>query len=326
VIIPAFAYAALAEVLLLLKLVPVFVDVDEQTFCMDPLQIESVITNRTKAIAPVHLFGAVSDMGPIIQIARKYNLFVVEDAAQAIGAQYCGNNLHGFGGCLGDLGTTSFFPSKNLGCYGDGGAVFTNNDDLALKVRRLANHGQSKKYFHEAVGINSRLDTIQAEILRFKLPFLTEFNQKRLDIAKTYIDAFLEITDLQLPIIPVHSTHVFHQFTMRIVRNSSQEFGNVNQQSVDSLMESEVNDFKWMKEHSRYRDEFRDYLTSKGIPSMVYYPLPLHQQKAYSQLISIPISERICNEVVSLPICPELTPESQEYIINAVKEFFKNKS
>ncbi len=317
VIIPAFAYAALAEVLLLLNLVPVFVDVDEQNYCIDVRLIESKITPKTRAIAAVHLFGTVSDMYEIQQLAKKYNLFVVEDAAQAIGAEYSSCDMQGFAGCLGDVGTTSFFPSKNLGCYGDGGAVFTNHDGLAQKVRQIANHGQSKKYFHEFLGINSRLDTIQAEILRVKLPYLVEFNQRRLSLAQRYIESFSNIRQLVLPVIPEYSTHIFHQFTMRILDKHG-----LSMQS-NAQLQYEKN---YSEGNQNLRDEFRDYLTSKGISSMVYYPLPLHQQKAYSRLVTIPISERICNEVVSLPICPELTPESQDYIINTVQEFFIQKS
>ena len=293
VILPAFTYAALPEVLLLLNLKPVYVDVDASSYCLDVNQIEQKITNKTKAIAPVHLFGTVAGMETINRIAKKYDLFVVEDAAQAIGAQYCSGNTFGFAGCLGDVGTTSFFPSKNLGCYGDGGAVFTNNDLIAEKVRKLANHGQSKKYYHEWVGVNSRLDTIQAEILRVKLPKLIEFNILRNKIAQNYLSGLANIEELILPSKSNQSTHVYHQFTMRIV------------------------------EGARVREQFRNYLTSKGIPSMVYYPLPLHKQTAYFQEVFLPVSEKLCEEAISLPICPELTPENQDYIISTIKEYFK---
>lgn len=293
VIIPSFAYAALPEVLLLLNLKPVYVDVDPSSFCLDVSQIEQKITNRTKVIAVVHLFGGVAEMEVINQIAKKYGLFIVEDTAQAIGAQYCGSTTFGFAGSLGDIGTTSFFPSKNLGCYGDGGAVFTNNDVLAEKIRKLANHGQSKKYYHELVGVNSRLDTIQAEILRVKLPKLIEFNNLRNTAAQNYLNELADVEELILPTISSHSTHVFHQFTIRV--NSK----------------------------SKTRDQFRNYLTSMGIPSMVYYPLPLHKQIAYFQEVSMPVSEKLCEEVISLPICPELTIEIQGYIIKNIKEYFK---
>lgn len=292
VIIPTFAYAALPEVLLLLNLKPIFVDVDASSYCIDVSQIEQKITKKTKAIAPVHLFGGVAEMEAINRIAKKYGLYVVEDAAQAIGAQYCSGTTFGFAGCLGDIGTTSFFPSKNLGCYGDGGAVFTNSDLLAEKVRKLANHGQSKKYYHELVGVNSRLDTIQAEILRVKLPKLVEFNNLRSKIAQNYLNGLADTKELILPLKSTQSTHVYHQFTMRIVDGAG------------------------------VREQFRNYLTSKGIPSMVYYPLPLHKQTAYSQKVYMPISEKLCEEVISLPICPELTPENQHYIIRTIKEYF----
>jgi dTDP-4-amino-4,6-dideoxygalactose transaminase len=292
VIIPSFAYAALPEVLLLLNLKPVFVDVTAATFCLDVTQIEQKITKRTKAIAPVHLFGGVAEMDSISQIAKKYGLFVVEDAAQSIGAQFCSGATFGFAGCLGDIGTTSFFPSKNLGCYGDGGAVFTNSDFLAEKVRKLANHGQSRKYFHDIIGVNSRLDTVQAEILRVKLSKLVEYNQIRNDLAQKYLSGLSGIEELILPSKSTQSTHVFHQFTLRIMGQT------------------------------KSREQFRNFLTTHGIPSMVYYPLPLYKQTAYLQDIYHPVSEQLCEEVVSLPICPELTHENQEYIINNIRQYF----
>jgi dTDP-4-amino-4,6-dideoxygalactose transaminase len=301
VIIPAFAYAALPEVLILLKLVPVFVDVRSDDFCIDPSQIEEKISYKTKAIAPVHLFGTVANMALINQLAKKYKLFVVEDAAQSIGAQYCSDELFGSAGCIGDIGTTSFFPSKNLGCYGDGGAIFTNDDGLAARIRKISNHGQSEKYYHDIIGVNSRLDTIQAEILQVKLPHLTEYNLSRKQIALRYISELSCIQEIELPRISSDSTHVFHQFTIRLIAN-------VGTTSI---------------EKSSPRDKFINYLTSKGIPSMVYYPLPLHQQKAYFTNIQLPVSEALCNQVVSLPICPELTPEYQKYIIDSIKEYFR---
>ncbi len=301
VFVPSFAYAALPEVLHLLKLVPVFVDVNMSDYCIDVASIEAKISPKTKAIAPVHLFGTVANMAIINQLAKKHNLFVVEDAAQSIGAQYCSENVFGSAGCIGDIGTTSFFPSKNLGCYGDGGAVFTNNDDLASKIRKIANHGQSEKYHHDVIGINSRLDTIQAEILRVKLPYLTDYNLSRKRVALRYMSELSGIQEITLPNISNDSTHVFHQFTIRLVANDGIK-------SIEKVSQ---------------RDKFRDYLTTKGIPSMVYYPLPLHQQKAYFTDAQLPVSESLCNEVVSLPICPELTPESQDYIIDSIKEYFR---
>ncbi len=300
VIIPSFAYAALPEVLILLKLVPVFVDVRSNDFCIDTSQIEEKISPKTRAIAPVHLFGTVANMAMINQLAKKHNLFVVEDAAQSIGAQYCSDDSFGSAGCIGNIGTTSFFPSKNLGCYGDGGAIFTNDDGLAARIRKISNHGQSEKYYHDIIGVNSRLDTIQAEILRVKLPHLTEYNSARKQIALRYTSELSGIQEIELPRISSDSTHVFHQFTIRLIANDGTK-------SIEQLSP---------------RDKFRNYLTSKDIPSMVYYPLPLHQQKAYFANIQLPVSEALCNEVVSLPICPELTPEYQKYIIDSIKEYF----
>ncbi len=291
VIIPSFAYAALPEVLLLLGIKPVYVEVNPITFLMDYTALESLITPNTKAIAPVHLFGCAAPMKQILQIARKHNLFVVEDGAQSLGAQYCSDEIEGFASCLADIGTTSFFPSKNLGCYGDGGAVFTNNDEWATTLRMLANHGQIKKYHHQIIGLNSRLDTLQAAILNVKLPHLKEFNLKRLNRAQRYNEAFENLSQLITPVLTDDSSHVFHQYTLKL-------------NGVD-------------------REDFKQYLESKGIPTMVYYPIPLHKQNAYANGQSLPISEALAEKVISLPICPELDNEQQDYIIEHVKTFFK---
>jgi len=293
VIIPTYTYAALAEVLHLLGLTPVFVDVIKDGFLMDVSQITSLITLKTKAIAPVHLFGECADLLEIIKIAKQHSLFVIEDTAQAIGSVFCAEGLSGFAGTLGDIGTTSFFPSKNLGCYGDGGAIFTNNDHLANKMRMIANHGQSKKYIHDIVGINSRLDTLQASILMVKLNHLKSFTSHRQKLAQTYIDALGKLDGVFVPQKSEYSTHVYHQFSILM---------------TDKAM----------------RDSLKLHLEKNGVHSAVYYSLPLHMQLAYRTNDSLPLSEAICNRVLSLPICPELTNENQDRIINLIIEFTQN--
>jgi UDP-2-acetamido-2-deoxy-ribo-hexuluronate aminotransferase len=303
VILPSFAYAALAEVILLLGLSPVFVEVNPSTYLIQESAIEAAITTKTRVIAPVHLFGCMANMDAIMDIAHRYNLYVVEDAAQAIGSYYSGVSVRGFAGTLGTVGTTSFFPSKNLGCFGDGGAVFCSNLELATRIRQLANHGQSTKYIHDIVGINSRLDTLQAAVLRVKLGHLDDFHAKRLTIAQRYVDGLQPLQDqglLQLPCFSginshhseLNSTHVFHQFTLRIIAHEK-------------------------------RDAFRQFMSDRGIATMVYYPLPLHRQNAYFQKVALPVTEELCSQVVSLPICPELRVEAQQEIILNVKEFFQ---
>jgi len=294
VITPSFSYAALAEVIHLLRLKPVFIDINENSFLIDVSQIEQAITSKTKAIAPVHLFGQVANMETILEIAKKHKLYVVEDNAQAIGAEYCSSGVSGFGGTLGHIGTTSFFPSKNLGCYGDGGAVFTNDDQLALKIRMMANHGQGEKYKHEVIGINSRLDAIQAAILAVKLPHLKSFTNSRQEVADRYTQRFGSVTLFNVPQKEIHSTHVFNQYTIT---------------------------FKTKED----RDFLKDKLSENGIPSMLYYPIPLHKQVAYSKNVSLPISENMCDRVLSLPICPELSIDNQEYIINTILKLVENK-
>ena len=294
VILPAFTYAALAEVVMLLDLKPVFVDVDIHTYLIDIDLIEAAITSNTRAIAVVHLFGQMANMDAVMGIAKKHHLFVVEDAAQAIGSYYNGDVVRGFAGTIGDAGTTSFFPSKNLGCYGDGGAVFTKNKDLAKKISSLANHGQNTKYYHEWVGINSRLDTLQAAILRVKLQHLQTFTETRQSRANDYrqgLQILVEAGHIILPELAVNSTHVYHQFTLRLVV-------------------------------SEKREALRKFLLDNGIPSMVYYPLPLHHQNAYRQEVELPVSEGLCESVLSLPICPELSIENQQKIIDKMQLFF----
>ncbi len=292
VITPAFSYAALAEVLLLLELKPVFVEVDPATFLMDVSLVEALITENTRAIAPVHLYGQMVSMEPLLALAKKHNLYVVEDAAQAIGSQYCTPGEHGFAGTMGHIGTTSFFPSKNLGCFGDGGAIFTNDDELAQRLRSMANHGQTTKYQHDIIGLNSRLDTLQAAVLMAKLPHLLDFEKARRAVAAKYDAALTSLDGLTIPVRTVDSSHVFHQYTITC-------------------------------ESSAMRDALKSYLSDQGIPSMIYYPRPLFLQTAYKQVVSLPISEDLCNRVLSLPICPELDIEQQNYIILNIQNFIQ---
>ena len=292
VITPAFSYAALAEVLLLLELKPVFVEVDPATFLMDVSLVEAMITENTRAIAPVHLYGQMVSMEPLLALAKKHNLYVVEDAAQAIGSQYCTPGEHGFAGTMGHIGTTSFFPSKNLGCFGDGGAIFTNDDDLAQRLRSMANHGQTVKYQHDILGLNSRLDTLQAAVLMAKLPHLHDFEKSRRAVAARYDEALGSLDGLEIPVRTVDSSHVFHQYTITC-------------------------------KTAAMRDALKMYLAEHEIPSMIYYPRPLFLQTAYKQVVSMPISEDLCNRVLSLPICPELDVEQQEYIINNIRNFIQ---
>lgn len=292
VITPAFSYAALAEVLLLLELKPVFVEVDPATFLMDVSLVEAMITENTRAIAPVHLYGQMVSMEPLLALAKKHNLYVVEDAAQAIGSQYCTPGEHGFAGTMGHIGTTSFFPSKNLGCFGDGGAIFTNDDDLAQQLRSMANHGQTVKYQHDILGLNSRLDTLQAAVLMAKLPHLHDFEKSRRAVAARYDEALGSLDGLEIPARTVDSSHVFHQYTITC-------------------------------KTAAMRDGLKMYLAEHEIPSMIYYPRPLFLQTAYKQVVSMPISEDLCNRVLSLPICPELDVEQQNYIILNIQNFIQ---
>lgn len=295
VICPSFTYVATAEVIGLLGLIPVMVEVDEKTFNITAEIIEKAITPKTKAIVPVHLYGQSCDMEPIMKLAEKYNLFVIEDNAQAIGATYTFSDGHtAKTGTIGHIGSTSFFPSKNLGCYGDGGALMTNDDELAKKMRMIANHGQEKKYYHKVLGCNSRLDTIQAAILNIKLKHLDTYGQARNLMASYYDTAFANIEVLQVPVRQLNSTHVFHQYTMKIKNGK--------------------------------RDELQKFLSEKGIPSMIYYPLPLYKQEAFQQFVDsnfkLSITESLCDEVISLPIHTEMELESMEYVCNQVKLFF----
>lgn len=287
VITPTFTFIATAEVVALLGLTPVVVDVDWETMNMSAEAVRRAITPKTKAIAPVHLFGQCANMQEIMEIAREHHLYVVEDACQAIGAEYTfADGTTKQAGTIGDIGCTSFFPSKNLGCYGDGGAIFTNNDELAARMRAIANHGMVVRYHHDMIGVNSRLDSIQAAVLDAKLPHLDEYIAARRRAAAYYDRALDGNEHILLPGHETHSTHVYHQYTVRL-------------QGVD-------------------RDAVREGLQAKGIPAMIYYPVPLHLQKAYQdpryQAGDFPVAERLADCVLSLPIHTELDEEQLEYI------------
>ncbi len=289
IIVPAYAYAAAIEVVLLLGLIPIMVDVDPNTFNINTDLIEDKITNKTKAIIPVDLFGQSANMEEILRIANQYNLFVVEDNAQSLGAVYTfANGEKKRTGCMGNIGTTSFFPSKNLGCMGDGGAIFTNNDELAKKIRMIANHGQERQYVHDVIGTNSRLDSLQAAILRVKLKYLNEYEMKRNQIADFYDSYFKNNTSITIPYRDKKSSHVFHQYTIQLSENIN-------------------------------RDEVKLRLQNIGIASMVYYPIQLWKQKAYSHIkqnrdADFPTSNMIRNTVLSLPIHTEMNVEIQTNI------------
>ena len=293
VIVPVFTYVATAEVIALLGLTPVFVDVDERNYNIDVGQVEKAITRKTRAIVPVHLFGQCADMEPLLRIAGKHNLYITEDAAQALGAEYTfPDGSMKKAGTMGTIGTTSFFPSKNLGCYGDGGAVFTNDPGLAERLRMIANHGQRVKYHHDIIGVNSRLDTLQAAILTVKLKYLPEYTEKRKKVAD-YYDENLANKYVNTPLRVENSTHVFHQYTLTIQGGK--------------------------------RDDFQKYLASNGIPSMIYYPVPLHLQKAYRrpgyEEGSFPVTERLSKSVISLPIHTEMDREQMAFICRTINNF-----
>jgi dTDP-4-amino-4,6-dideoxygalactose transaminase len=290
VIVPAFTYVATAEVIGLLNLQPVMVDVDPDFFNIEIDQLEEKITSKTKAIVPVHLFGQCSNMAEIIDLCSAHNMVIIEDNAQSIGGSY---KKKAKNGTLGHIGCTSFFPSKNLGCYGDGGAVYTNDDRLASILRMTARHGQSRKYYHEIIGINSRLDTIQANVLRVKLRELDDFIQRRQIVAMIYDERLSDIDNLQLPQRFPDSDHVFHQYTMRVRKGQ--------------------------------RDALKSYLMDHDIPSMIYYPVPLYNQNAfkiYHDGVDLPNTEILCKEVLSLPIHTEMELDQIEYICDHVIKFF----
>lgn len=287
VITPTFTFIATAEVVALLGLTPIVVDVDWDTMNISVEAVKKAITPKTKAIVPVHLFGQCADMEELMAIAKAHNLYIVEDACQAIGSVYrFADGTEKQAGTMGEIGCTSFFPSKNLGCYGDGGAIFTNNDDLAAKMRAIANHGMVVRYYHDIVGVNSRLDSIQAAVLDVKLKHLNEYIAARQKAATYYDNAFVNHPKILVPTRSEKSSHVFHQYTLRLL-------------DVD-------------------RDALRAALAEAGVPAMIYYPVPLHMQKAYQdaryQTGDFPVAERLADCVLSLPMHTELDEEQLEYI------------
>lgn len=295
VITADFTFAATVEVIHLLKLKSVLVDVDYDTFTIDTDAIRKAITPKTKAIIPVHIFGQCANMEEILKIAKEHNLFVIEDNAQAIGAEFnFSDGLVKKSGTMGTIGTTSFFPSKNLGCYGDGGAIFTNDDGLAHRIRGIVNHGMYERYYHDEVGVNSRLDSIQAAILRKKLPNLDAYNEARRKAADFYDEAFSGNSDIRTPERAEYSTHVFHQYTLRILNGQ--------------------------------RNELQKYLAEKEIPAMIYYPVALRKQKAYYQESDpkdFMNTDQLLDQVISLPMHTELDEEQLKYITDSVLEFFE---
>jgi dTDP-4-amino-4,6-dideoxygalactose transaminase len=296
VITASFTFVASAEVIALLKLTPVVVDVDPDTFNVDPESIRKAITPKTKAIVPVHLFGQCADMELILAIAREHKLHVIEDTCQAIGADFTfSDGRKAKAGTMGDMAAMSFFPSKNLGCYGDGGAIFTNNDELAEKLRMIANHGMKVRYYHDSIGVNSRLDSMQAAVLRIKLRHLDEYNNARRAAADFYDKAFAGVAQLKTPVRAPFTTHAFHQYTL----------------VTDGID----------------RNALQEHLLSHGVPAMIYYPVPLHMQKAYIdpryQEGDFPVTEDLCRRVISLPMHSELDEEQLEFITHKVLQFTK---
>jgi len=291
IICPSWTYIATAEAAAILGIKIVFCDVDLETFNSTADLIEPHINDKTKAIVPVHLYGQSCDMAPIIKLAKKYDLKIIEDNAQAIGCKYTfANGDIKFTGTIGHIGTTSFYPSKNLGCYGDGGAIFTNDDDLAQKIKMIVNHGEKIKYHHEIIGCNSRLDSIQAEILNIKLKYLDEYNSNRKVMANIYNQALNEIDMIKTPKVISNSDHVYHQYTLRILNGE--------------------------------RDKLRSYLDDLGIPSMIYYPIPIHRQKPYKNRQNLDYTDLLSKEVISLPIHSEYENSNQDYIIKMIRKFF----
>lgn len=295
VITSDFTFAATVEVIALLQLTPVLVDVEADSFNIDPEAIKKAITPKTKAIVPVHLFGQPANMDEIMEIANEHDLFVIEDNAQAIGANHISKNGSSRkAGAIAHVASTSFFPSKNLGCYGDGGAIFTNDDELAHMIRGIVNHGMYKRYHHDVVGVNSRLDSIQAAVLRTKLPLLDQYNQARRESARKYTDAFKDHEQIITPVIKgKEDSHVFHQYTLKILGGK--------------------------------RDDLVNHLNENGIPCGVYYPIPLHSQKAYKDSRykeeDFPVTNQLVREVISLPMHTELDDEQISYIAKTIIEF-----
>jgi dTDP-4-amino-4,6-dideoxygalactose transaminase len=291
VITTPFTFVATAETIVLLGATPVYVDIDERTYNIDPAKIEAAITPRTRAIIPVHLYGQAAEMDPIMQVARKHRLAVIEDNAQGIGATYKGKKVGG----IGDIGTISFFPSKNLGAFGDAGMMVTNNEELCKKMRMVCNHGSSVRYHHEMLGVNSRLDALQAAILNVKLHYLDEWNTQRRNVVAKY-NTHLHGTTVVTPYVEPYNEHIYHQYTLRV----------------------------------QNRDGLGEVLKAKGIPWAIHYPIPLHLQPAFAQLKigkgACPVAEKISEEVLSLPIHPELTDDQISFITDTIKEFTGTRS
>ncbi len=292
-----FSFASTIEVILLLGLKPVIVDIDPRTFNIDPSLIENKITERTKVIIPVHLFGQSCRIEEIIEIANKNNLLVIEDNAQALGSQYkFSNSEKQMTGTIGEIGTTSFFPSKNLGCYGDGGAIFTNSDNLAYKMRGIVNHGMYERYYHDEIGVNSRLDSMQAAILNVKLKYLDKYNKSRQQSAHLYNQAFEKVDKIQTPFVESDiDSHVYHQYTLKVP--------------------------------SEFRDSLAEHLSENNIPFGIYYPLGFHEQKAYKQEFfsdkDFPVTNKIKDQVISLPMHTELSRKQINHITNTIISFFE---
>lgn len=294
VITTPFSFIATVEVIALLRLKPVFVDIDPETFNMDVAQLESVITDRTRAIIPVHLFGQCADLAAIERICRPKGIGIIEDNAQAIGAKSLDQQGDWkFAGTIGDIGCTSFYPSKNLGCFGDGGALYCQDEAIGKRLQILANHGASKKYYHDRIGVNSRLDSLQAAVLDVKLKYLNEYISARQEAAAIYDAGLASRAEVKIPKRVDYSTHVFHQYTLIVPEG---------------------------------RDELKAYLSEQGIPSMIYYPVPLHVQPAFFEVggakVEMPVAERLSKQVLSLPMHTELDQESQGYIIEKINRFF----
>ena len=295
VLVPSYTYVATVEVIALLGFKPVFVEVCPKSFNIDLNDLESKITNQSVAIVPVHLYGQCAKMEQLLELANQHDLKVFEDTAQAIGADYTfSDGVVKKAGTIGHAGATSFFPSKNLGAYGDGGAIMTNDDDLAAQLRMIVNHGQSKRYYHDAIGVNSRLDSLQAAILKVKLKHLDTYNDSRYQVAKTYTEAFSKTNWITPPFESDFSTHVYHQYTVQL---------------ADGIN----------------REALVVHLSDAGIPSMIYYPVPNHLQKAYAyygnQVGDLPITEDLCSRVISFPIHTEMDSEQQQFIIDRVLSF-----
>ncbi|MEM9546100.1 MAG: DegT/DnrJ/EryC1/StrS family aminotransferase [Bacteroidota bacterium] len=296
VIVPAFTYVATAEVIALLRLKPVMVDVDPNSFNITPEIIEKALSPKTKCVVPVSLFGQNPDLEGIMELAKKHNFYIVEDNAQSIGSDFIfTDGSRKKAGTIGHIGTTSFYPSKNLGAYGDGGALYTNNKELGEKIRIIANHGQTKKYVHDVIGCNSRLDSMQAAILGVKLNYLDAYCSTRQEVADRYDLALINVDALEIPKRVENSTHVFHQYTLKVKDGR--------------------------------RDELKSYLAERNIPSMIYYPIPLYEQEAFKPFTDVtflPNTDALCKEVISLPIHTEMLIEDIRYITDTVKSFFNN--